>query len=50
MQKTIIECVPELLDRVKILGLDDDAAEDLVARALTWARGGPEIWTSLPLS
>ena len=37
MQKTIIECVPELLDRAKSLGLDDDAAEDLVARALTWA-------------
>ncbi|MBD9525192.1 hypothetical protein [Paracoccus sp. PAR01] len=37
MQKTVIECVPELLDRAKSLGLDDDAAEDLVARTLTWA-------------
>ncbi|MFG6083936.1 hypothetical protein ACEUZ9_000171 [Paracoccus litorisediminis] len=37
MDKSVIECVPELLARAKFLGLDDDAAEELVARTLTWA-------------
>ncbi|MBD9528365.1 hypothetical protein [Paracoccus sp. PAR01] len=36
-EKTVLECLPQLLRHARSLGLNDDATEELVARTLTWA-------------
>ncbi|MTH62582.1 hypothetical protein [Paracoccus litorisediminis] len=35
--KTALECIPDLILHARSMGLDDKAAEELVARTLTWA-------------